>query len=574
MQATDIYINSRHSLQNHQIMTDKTSCEHSETAFEHAKRIYQERLESSISRAHELFPPAKDTPEWKVPEQLPLDVIPLFQSLVAPSDMEIVAMDGFDLITKLKGGSLTCVNVIGCFIRAAITAHKLVNCLTEVLPDLALETAKKMDESRDSHEKYALFGLPMSLKELISLSGKSCHAQNSYHIDRVVSRDSTLVSCLYSSGAIPYVRTNGPQILMSGESHSPLHGYTLNPHNTVLTSGGSSSGEGALISIGVSKLGLGTDIGGSVREPAAFCGIYSLRPTFGRLSETGVDMMMAGNESIRSVCGPLSSDLRLIDAYMKDMGSKEVWRVDPSVDRWVWRTLDYGSKKKLRIGYCVDDGFVKVFPPIEKGIFKLVDQLKGSKFEGLEVELIPYHPPSIPTANELLMAFYFPDGGERIKSHFHRFKEPITPQTQDILDGAQAYTFEELWQMHQQRDEFRMDFHKDFTSQFDVVIYPVGPSVAPVFDSSKTLMYCGIWNLMDYPAVVVPTGAKVCDFSYDEKTPELRNEFEELCWKPWTDHGHEIFKNAPVAVQIVAPRWEDELAVNVAKWVDERVNRS
>lgn len=556
-------------------MTDKTplgTADHSETEFEHAKKIYEERLESSILRAYDLFPAPKDTPEWQVPDQLPLDVIPLFQSLVAPSDMEIVSLDGIDLITKLKDGSLNCVHVIGCFIRAAITAHKLVNCLTEVLPDLALKTAKQLDAERDSHEKYALYGLPISLKELISLSGLSCHAQNSYHIDRVVSRDSTLVSCLYSSGAIPYVRTNGPQILMSGESHSPLHGFTLNPHNTVLSSGGSSSGEGALISIGVSKLGLGTDIGGSVREPASFCGIYSLRPTFGRLSETGVDMMMAGNESIRSVCGPMTSDLRLIEAYMKDMGSKEVWRIDPSVDRWVWRTLDYGHMKKLRVGYCIDDGFVKAFPPIQKGILKLVEQLKGSAFEGMEVELTLYHPPSIATANKLLDAFYFPDGCERIKNHFYRFKEPITPQTQDILDGAREYTFEELWKMHQQRDEFRMDFHQDFTSKFDVVIYPVNNSVAPIFHTSKNLMYCGIWNLMDYPAVVVPTGAKVCDFSY-EKTTEFRSELEKLCWKPWTENGADIYKNAPVCVQIVAPRWEDELAVNVAKWVDHKVNK-
>ncbi|KAG5356150.1 putative amidase [Yarrowia sp. B02] len=544
----------------------------SETEFEHAKKIYEDRLESSILRAHELFPPPKDTPTWKVPEKLPLDVIPLFQSLVAPSDLEVVNLDGFELISRLKSGKLSGVHAIGCFIRAAIIAHKLVNCLTEVLPDLALKTAKELDESRESHEKYALYGLPISLKELISLSGLSCHAQNSYHIDRVVSRDSVLVSCLVSSGAIPYVRTNGPQILMSGESHSPLHGYTLNPHNTVLSSGGSSSGEGALISIGVSKLGLGTDIGGSVREPASFCGIYSLRPTFGRLSETGVDMMMAGNESIRSVCGPMSSDLRLIEAYMKDMGSKEVWKIDPSVDRWVWRSLSLGNKKKLRVGYCFDDGFVRAFPPIEKGILKLVEQLRGTKFEGLEVELSIYNPPSISKANDLLLSFYFPDGGERIKNHFDRFKEPITPQTQDILDGIREHSYEELWNLHQERDEFRMDFHKDFCSKFDVVIYPVNNSIAPVFHTSKNLMYCGIWNLMDYPAVVVPTGSKVCDFSYEKKT-EFRDEFEELCWKPWTEKGPEIFKNAPVCVQIVTPRWEDELAVGVAKWIDEKVRK-
>ncbi|KAG5359043.1 Acetamidase [Yarrowia sp. C11] len=548
-----------------------SSPDHPETGFEHAKKIYENRLESSILRANKLFPAPKDTPEWNVPEKLPLDVIPLFRSLVAPSDLEIVSLDGLDLITKLKSGSLKCVDVIGSFIRAAIIAHKLVNCLTEVLPDLALKTAQQLDESRDSKSaEYSLFGLPVSLKELISLSGLSCHAQNSYHIDRVVSRDSTLVSCLYSSGAIPYVRTNGPQILMSGESHSPLHGYTLNPHNTVLSSGGSSSGEGALISIGVSKLGLGTDIGGSVREPASFCGIYSLRPTFGRLSETGVDMMMAGNESIRSVCGPMSTDLRLIEVYMQDMGSKEVWKIDPSVDRWVWRKLDYSGMKTLRIGYCVDDGFVKAFPPIQKGILRLIEKLQGSTFEGLSVEVSPYNPPNIATANKLLDAFYFPDGCERIKNHFQRFQEPITPQTQNILNGAKTYSFEELWQMHQQRDEFRVDFHQDFTSRFDVVIYPVNNSVAPVFDTSNNLMYSGIWNLMDYPAVVVPTGSKVCDFSY-EKNGEFRSELEKECWTPWVEQGPDVYKNAPVCVQIVAPRWEDELAVNVAKWVDQKV---
>lgn len=541
--------------------------------FETAKSLYDDILESSIKRAKEMFPAPDDTPEQHIPSPLPLDAVPLLQQNLAPSDWKIVSRDPIELLQDIRNG-LSAVTVIGAFMRACLLGHQLLNCATEFLPERALETATKLDNHlKETGKPYGpLHGLPFSIKELISFEGLTCHAANSFHIERIMDKNSALVDQIYLSGAVPFVRTNGPQILMSGESHSPLHGRTLNPHNTTLSSGGSSSGEGALVGLGASVIGVGTDIGGSVREPASFCGIFSLRPTYGRISEIGSPMMMAGNEAIRSVCGPLTRSLPLLSLFMKTIGDQKAWKTDPTVDRWLWKDIKEELKdvEKLRIGYCWDDRFVKAFPPIERGIKELVKTLTGRKYDGKEVELVEYEPYQIARANHYLMSFYFPDGGERIRNHLSHYGEPITPQTLDILSNAKKLTLEELWQLQVERDEYRLEFHRDFVTRqnLDALIYPVANTVAPVFDSSKNLAYCGIWNLMDYPCTVVPLRTKVEDYDYqDDFRP--RNDFEKECWAPWDPRN---YHGAPVCVQIVAPRWHDELSVELASWIENEID--
>lgn len=143
---------------------------------------------------------------------------------------------------------------------------------------------------------------------------------------------------------------------MIAESVNNTFGRTVNPLNRKLTSGGSSGGESALISFGGSLLGVGTDIGGSLRIPAACTGIFTLRPSFGRFPTANAKSGLAGQEAVNSVNGPMARTLDDIEFFAKNVVGAEPWKLDPKCLPIPWRPVEVG--KKLRLGVIWNDGIV------------------------------------------------------------------------------------------------------------------------------------------------------------------------------------------------------------------------
>ena len=119
----------------------------------------------------------------------------------------------------------------------------------------------------------------MIIQEHIGLKDKICHTGYVAWIKNIAPDDALLVQLLKKAGAIILVRTNEPQTLMHGDTNNVIYGKTVNPNNRLLSAGGSSGGEGASIRLRCSAIGIGTDIGGSIRIPALMCGVYGFRPT-------------------------------------------------------------------------------------------------------------------------------------------------------------------------------------------------------------------------------------------------------------------------------------------------------
>ncbi|CAG7945448.1 unnamed protein product [Penicillium nalgiovense] len=152
-------------------------------------------------------------------------------------------------------------------------------CLTETFFERALQRAKDLDEklSKTGTPVGPLHGLPINLKDCFNIKGiTSTIGFASFIKNRPVSYTSPAVRVLLNLGAIPYVKTNVPQTMMAADSHNYVFGRTLNPHRSNLTAGGSTGGEGALIAMRGSVLGVGTDNVGSIRIPAICNGIHAL----------------------------------------------------------------------------------------------------------------------------------------------------------------------------------------------------------------------------------------------------------------------------------------------------------
>jgi Asp-tRNA(Asn)/Glu-tRNA(Gln) amidotransferase A subunit family amidase len=137
---------------------------------------------------------------------------------------------------------------------------------------------------------------------------------------------------------------------------NPIYGTTVNPHNRVLTCGGSSGGEGASLGLRCAALGIGTDIGGSIRVPAAFCGAYGLRPTSLRNPYNGICLAGAGQESVRCVIGPLANTVEDLNLFQRAVLDQEPWEVETSLVPLPWKTVGPFRPDQIAVGVIWDDG--------------------------------------------------------------------------------------------------------------------------------------------------------------------------------------------------------------------------
>lgn len=239
-----------------------------------------------------------------------------------------------------------------------------------------------------------LHGLPVSLKDQFHVKGVETTMgyvgwintfQGKTDDPRYLTHESELVKELRAAGAVLYCKTSVPMTLMSGETMNNIIVYTHNPKNRVLSSGGSSGGEGALIALRGSPAGFGTDIGGSIRVPASFNGLYGIRPSVGRMPYEGAANSWDGQNTVLSVVGPLSSSARGLVLLFKTVLGAKPWLGDPGVLEIPWREdiveetrkLVQGQPEGLAFGIFYDDGLVKPQPPVERAMRIAAETIKS-----------------------------------------------------------------------------------------------------------------------------------------------------------------------------------------------------
>lgn len=201
------------------------------------------------------------------PKDLPPNVMKVPRELLTARETEITDTNSVKILQKLASNAWTCKEVIHAFLRRAALASELTNCLTDLLPGKALARAEELDAYMIKHNKPIgpLHGLPISVKEHVGMKGLDVNQGYCTFFGRIAEDDALILQIISSAGAIFHCRTTEPQTLMHLETDNNLYGVTTNPMNTQLTSGGSSGGEAALIAMRGSALGIGSDIGGSIR---------------------------------------------------------------------------------------------------------------------------------------------------------------------------------------------------------------------------------------------------------------------------------------------------------------------
>lgn len=206
--------------------------------------------------------------QWKLPAELlaslPTDVTGIPAQFLTAREAELTQLTASELARKIAARQVTSREVTLAFCHRAAIAQQLVNCLTEIFFDAAIARAEELDRILAQTGKVVgpLHGVPISIKDHFNIKGlETTGGYVSYANRGPVEKDALAVETLRNAGAVLYVKTNNPQCMMVLETVSNIYGRTLNPRNIKLGAGGSSGGEGALLALRGSPLGLGSDVG-------------------------------------------------------------------------------------------------------------------------------------------------------------------------------------------------------------------------------------------------------------------------------------------------------------------------
>jgi fatty acid amide hydrolase len=211
-----------------------------------------------------------------------------------------------ELARLIASGAVSSREVVAARIARIAAVNPKLNAVVAPRFEEALAEAAAADAAQARGESRGpLHGVPVTLKECFDLAGTPSTFGLPQRATHRATADDPYVVRLRRAGAIVLGKTNVPQLLLYIESDNPVYGRTSNPWNLDRTPGGSSGGEGAIIAAGGSPLGLGSDLGGSIRFPAHFCGIHGLKPTSGRLNFLN-KVLLPGMEGVRDQAGPLA----------------------------------------------------------------------------------------------------------------------------------------------------------------------------------------------------------------------------------------------------------------------------
>lgn len=310
--------------------------------------------------------------------------------------------------------------------------------------------------------------MPLSLKDNFNLKGLDATVGFTAHVGDPAEYDATLATMLEEAGAVFYVKTNVPTAMMIAESVNNTFGRTVNPLNRQLTSGGSSGGESALIAFKGSPLGVGTDIGGSLRIPAACAGIFTLRPSFGRFPTLRCRSGMSGQEAVQSVNGPMARTLDDIALEARTVVDKQPWRYDPRMLPLPWRAVALPAR--LRVAVMWHDGMVAPTPPVARVLRETVGKIRAAGHEVVE-----WDPKDQLQGLKLLGRMFVADGAESIRKVLARTNEPFRPEMEDYAKAQPLSTYE-MWQVHLERTDLQKRYLDRWNQAgIDAILCPVTP---------------------------------------------------------------------------------------------------
>ena len=451
---------------------------------------------------------------------------------------EIWRNNATDLADMIAAGDVSSLEVVDSHLDRIEEVNGWLNAVTRVLADEARVAAKDADKAVAAGDELGpLHGVPCTIKENVDVAGTPTTQGLPVFADLISPTDAPLVERLRSAGAIPIGRTNLPELGLRISTDNPLHGLTRNPWHPERTAGGSSGGEGSAIASGMSPLGLGNDIGGSVRNPAFCCGITAIKPTHGRLPAFSVfehDQNPALSSQIMLTDGPMArsvSDLRTAMGILNGRDIRDPRSVDVPLD---------GPDAKRQAAVVKHIPGVDCHPSVIEGIERAASSLAEAGWE-----IVESTPPGIDLCSEIWAHLL----GADVSLLMDAARPILSKEMAEALDSGITEQFSrEIISpdvIHVERSRLAREWSL-FFAENPVVIMPTWPH--PPFEHGtdireesrqelvETLRFITPANVLGLPSVALPVG---------------------------------VSDALPQGVQCVADRWRDDLALEAAGDIEE-----
>lgn len=508
-------------------------------------------------------------PESAIPTREEVHDVTTFidsSDLLSETEKAITSYNAPQLVEKYQAG-LSVVEAIDAYCHRATLAHQLTNCITEVRFKEALEEAQELDDRFKATGKLVgpLHGLAVSLKDNINIKGFDTTLGLIGLAEKPAQFNSAIVTLLKQLGAVIICKTNLPSAVSFAQTENLLWGWTWNPFSRkYLNVGGSSGGEGAMGALRGSSFGIGSDLGGSVRHPAALNNIYSIKPSVGRFPKYGTSSGEPGEESIMTVYGILSNHLETVQYVMKASIDAEPYKlIDATCLPIPYRT--YELPAKLKIGIMSADGLNHATAPLIRGL-----NIVKSALEQQGHEVIDWSPKLFPELRDILYNFYGASGSKFIKSVLASSGEPTDPHLS--IDTARDIPTSEIYEYHTARSTLVQQYLELWRNAgIDAVIVPTSAYPGCLLDRMPPQPFTSVWNVLDYSATTFPVTR--CDVSID-KPIRIDHYLSETDKEVQETYASELnkFDGGPVSFQLVCNRLEEEKCLELTKYVSSLLN--
>lgn len=455
------------------------------------------------------------------------------------------SLSAHELARRIAAREVSSREVVDAHLARIEAVNPAVNAIVRVLADEARAGADEADRKVAAREPLGpLHGVPFTIKENIDFAGLPTTWGVPALAQAIAPQDAPVVERMRAAGAIPIGRTNLPDMALRVHTDSALHGLTRNPWNRSRTAGGSSGGEGVALATGMSPIGLGNDIGGSLRNPANACGIASIRPTLGRVPDAGV---IPGEErliaaQLMNSQGPMArtvADVRLGLQVISGAHSRDPWSLD----------MPFAGPPvpgAIKVAVVPEPPGGRIDPVISEAVRAAADALSDAGYAVNEVA-----PPAYAEATKLWARFLLGDFAS------------ILPQISAIM-SADAMAF--LNAIYAQTE-------------------PLSDAAAMSHVLVARDVIARAWSVFmaEYPLVLTPTWTQLpFELGFDSATPENSAATIELM-RPvvianllglpsaCVPAGRDQATGLPVGVLVNGRRFRDDLCLDAAEAIEARL---
>ncbi len=502
---------------------------------------------------------------------------------------DICRLTAGEIAERVRTGQLSAEQVVEAHIARIEQVDGRLNAVVIPLFDRARREAAEIDRRRAQGETLGILaGVPVTIKECFHVAGTQATIGIERFIGQLADEDSPLVRRWQRAGAIVLGKTNVPQLMILHETDNPVYGRTNNPWNLERSPGGSSGGEAAIVAAGGSALGLASDLGGSIRQPAHSSGICGLLPTMGRIEISGKRGNFAGMEALSLQPGPLArsvEDLELGFRALCDVGEESensriaplAFAAGPPVD-----------VARLRIGLLPDDHFFRPAPALRRAVDEAGKVLAAA---GARVEAFDF--PDMAAAVRLYFGLISADGAAnlartlgtspadwRIRRLLRIAALPgwlragviailnATGQRglAQLVGWSGAVWADRYWQTTEARSAFTRKFVERLdAARLDALLLP--PHALPALTHGSTMhlpasaSYAFLANLLGLPAGVVPVTRVRPDEESDR--PASRDVVQRAASEVESSSA-----GLPVGVQVIGRHWREDVVLAVMRTLE------